>query len=85
VIFSGLRNLESQLLGLVWRGGKIDHLNGDHDDYANAASGAVKIAVSKPAVDTSRPAIHLGIVETDSTIDVEQEFMNQISGGWNPA
>jgi hypothetical protein len=33
--------LEQQLLGLVWRGGKIDHPAGEHDDFANAAAGAV--------------------------------------------
>jgi hypothetical protein len=34
--------LESQFLGLVWRGGKIDHPSGEHDDFCNAAAGAVK-------------------------------------------
>jgi hypothetical protein len=33
--------LEQQVLGLVWRGGRIDHPNGEHDDYANAAAGAL--------------------------------------------
>jgi hypothetical protein len=33
--------LEQQLLGLVWRGARIDHPNGEHDDFANAAAGAV--------------------------------------------
>jgi phage terminase large subunit-like protein len=33
--------LEQQLLGLVWRSGKIDHPAGEHDDYANAAAGVV--------------------------------------------
>ena len=37
-------NLESQFLGLVWRGGKIDHPNGEHDDYANGAAGALNLA-----------------------------------------
>ena len=39
--------LESQLLGLVWRGGKIDHANGEHDDWANAAVGALVLAAGK--------------------------------------
>jgi len=38
--------LEQQLLGLVWRGGKIDHQPGEHDDYANAAAGAATLAMS---------------------------------------
>ncbi len=33
--------LEQQLLGLVWRGGKITHPNGEHDDWATAVAGLV--------------------------------------------
>jgi hypothetical protein len=33
--------LQEQLLTLVIRGSKIDHLSGDHDDYANAAVGSL--------------------------------------------
>jgi hypothetical protein len=33
--------LEQQLLGLAWRGGRIDHASGEHDDFANAAVGAL--------------------------------------------
>jgi hypothetical protein len=40
--------LEQQLLGLVWRGGKIDHPNGEHDDYANAAAGCVFELLGEP-------------------------------------
>src|SRR5215468_7997489 len=42
-------NLESQLLGLVWRNSRIDHATGEHDDFANAAAGAFYLA-SKNAV-----------------------------------
>jgi len=42
-------NLESQLLGLVWRASKIDHPSGEHDDYAKSAAGALYLA-SKNAV-----------------------------------
>ena len=38
--------LIEQLLGLVARGTKIDHLPGDHDDLANAAAGAASLCVS---------------------------------------
>jgi hypothetical protein len=41
--------LEQQLLGLVWRGGKIDHPAGEHDDWANAAVGALVLAEAPPA------------------------------------
>ena len=36
-----LPKLQQQLLGLVWRGRKIDHQPGEHDDWANAVAGAV--------------------------------------------
>jgi hypothetical protein len=38
--------LEQQLLGLRWRGGKIDHAPNEHDDHANAALGACLIALT---------------------------------------
>jgi hypothetical protein len=38
--------LIEQLLGLVARGTKIDHLPGDHDDLANAAAGALSLSIS---------------------------------------
>ena len=33
--------LEQQLLGLIWRGSKIDHPAGEHDDFSAAAAGAL--------------------------------------------
>lgn len=33
--------LEQELLGLVWRGTKITHPGGEHDDWATAAAGAL--------------------------------------------
>jgi hypothetical protein len=45
---------EAELLGLVWRGGKIDHLPGEHDVHANAAVGACLLALAGDApVDTT--------------------------------
>ena len=41
--------LESQLLGLSWRGGKITHPNGEHDDWCNAAVGALLVALDQPS------------------------------------
>ena len=52
-------NLESQFLGLVWRANKIDHPNGEHDDYANGAAGALHLA-SKNQVFNSR-AVPTGV------------------------
>jgi hypothetical protein len=40
--------LQEQLLTLVWRGTKIDHQVGDHDDFACACAGAIWLAASKP-------------------------------------
>ena len=39
--------LQEQLLTLVIRGAKIDHQPGDHDDFANAAAGAIVNAHGK--------------------------------------
>jgi hypothetical protein len=36
--------LQEQLCGLVWRGSKIDHQAGGHDDWANAVAGAAMLA-----------------------------------------
>ena len=41
--FLDVPELQSQLLGLVWRGSKIDHLPGEHDDFVNAAAGALSL------------------------------------------
>lgn len=55
--------MESQLLGLVWRGGKIDHAGGEHDDYANASAGAIHVAFEGAGdwkfESLSRPAEHM--------------------------
>ena len=39
--------LQEQLMTLVWRGARIDHQPGDHDDFANAAAGAVDLVLDK--------------------------------------
>jgi hypothetical protein len=39
--------LQEQLLTLVVKGSKIQHLSGDHDDHANAAVGALLLATGK--------------------------------------
>jgi hypothetical protein len=43
VIWPDVTTLEEQLLGLRWRGGRIDHQAGEHDDSANAAAGVVQL------------------------------------------
>jgi hypothetical protein len=49
LVFCDDPELESELLGLVWRGGKIDHQPGEHDDRANAALGALLLALDLAA------------------------------------
>jgi len=44
VEFPNLPILEHQLLGLVLRGARIDHVSGEHDDFSNAACGAIFVA-----------------------------------------
>ena len=41
VLLPDVPTLEQQLLSLVWRGNKIDHASGEHDDWANAVAGVV--------------------------------------------
>lgn len=36
-----------QMLTLVWRGAKIDHQPGDHDDWANAVAGVVELVLGQ--------------------------------------
>lgn len=43
VILPDVPQLEQQLLGLVWKGGKITHPVGQHDDFATSASGVVSL------------------------------------------
>jgi hypothetical protein len=43
--------LEQQLLGLVWKGGKITHQSGEHDDFATAAAGVVEQVLGRLPVD----------------------------------
>jgi len=47
VLLPNVPELEQQLLGLIWRGGKIDHPGGEHDDYACVAAGLVHILIGK--------------------------------------
>lgn len=48
VVLLDVPTLEQQLLGLRWRGEKIDHEHGEHDDFANAAAGVVAALQPQP-------------------------------------
>ena len=66
-------NLESQLLGLVWRNSRVDHPTREHEDFANAAAGALYLA-SKNAV-LNAQAIPLAVGKGIGT------ELKQIGGG----
>ena len=53
-------NLESQFLGLVWRANKIDHPNGEHDDFANGAAGALHLASKNQVFNPNAVPIGVG-------------------------
>jgi hypothetical protein len=57
VSFPHVALLEQQLLGLVWRGAKIDHPNGEHDDWANAVAGVVDLVLAESAFDWRRAGL----------------------------
>ena len=63
VVLPDVPLLEQQLLGLIWRGGKIDHPHGEHDDWATAAVTAAVLAAQRPqklmiyAVDITGPPV----------------------------
>jgi hypothetical protein len=50
IILPDVSTLEQQLLGLVWRGGRISHQAGEHDDWANSAAGVIEAIARKPTV-----------------------------------
>lgn len=59
--------LESQLLGLVWRGGKITHPSAEHDDWSNSVAGAIHLASSQ-------------LIDTEHMIAVESERFRVLVG-----
>jgi hypothetical protein len=53
IVVLDMPTLEQQLLGLVWRGGKITHQPGEHDDFANALAGVVEQVLGRRVADPS--------------------------------
>jgi hypothetical protein len=51
VVLLDVPMLEQQLLGLVWRGGKITHQSGEHDDWSCALAGFVEQALGRHPAD----------------------------------
>jgi len=62
---------ESQFLGLIWRGTKIDHLLNEHDDFCNSVAGAIGIVLSE------RRNWKLEILNTDPAMPEEIEEMEK--------
>jgi hypothetical protein len=52
--------LVEELVALVWRGGKITHLSSEHDDWANAAAGALLQAVARRSLEPVLPDYQSG-------------------------
>jgi hypothetical protein len=67
VVLLDVPTLEQQLLGLVWRGGKIDHQHGEHDDFCNAVAGVVRLLAAgrdtAKAAEVARWALSVGADE----------------------
>lgn len=63
VVLPDVPRLEQQLLGLVWRGGRIDHQSGEHDDFANAAAGVIHV-LSAPSPGASAGAVLANVAGT---------------------
>jgi hypothetical protein len=55
VVLLDVAAVEQQLLGLGWRGGKIDHANGEHDDWSNAAVGVLVLVTDEAETEISLP------------------------------
>jgi hypothetical protein len=85
-----LPKLQEQFLTLVVRGGRIDHQAGDHDDWANAASGAIWLVRESKRFEQEIPIVGPEIVFSpyDSfTSSVNPATISGLAGrstGWGP-
>lgn len=72
-----VQRMREQLLGLVARGSKIDHLPGEHDDWVNAAAGAVVYAAKRAAAgDEPGELFQLpGFVNVAAELDGQRAFL----------
>ncbi|HUF72686.1 MAG TPA: hypothetical protein VMR74_07300 [Gammaproteobacteria bacterium] len=74
--------LTEQLQTLVWRGRKIDHQPGDHDDFANAAAGAIVYLEGGAVVDWNLyPMDHEGDEELPEHIRADP-YWTHGEGAW---
>jgi len=70
VLLPNVPEVEQQLLGLVWRGGKIDHGGGEHDDWSNAVAGVVHVLLGSQTIELEMWAA--GERRTPRSFDEEQ-------------
>ena len=75
VLLPNVPEVEQQLLGLVWKGGKIDHVSGEHDDFANAVAGVVHLLLGQQTVEMDM--ITLGERRVPRSFDEEQARLDE--------
>jgi hypothetical protein len=71
--------LQEQLLTLVWRGQRIDHQPGDHNDYANAAAGCLVGLGGQAAPFILSPEIRARMVQLGGQRDRFSRFNGRMS------
>ncbi len=82
VVLPNVPDVEQQLLGLVWRGGKIDHPAGEHDDYANALAGVVHLLIGSPTITPAGGGRDPDEESTAAGIPMKNRWANAWVGGW---
>jgi hypothetical protein len=76
VVLPDVPTLEQELLGLIWRGAKITHPNGEHDDWANAVAGVVNLIAGK-----AHPSAGMVTSVTKSTMPTLEEIATRSAAG----
>jgi hypothetical protein len=82
-IFPNIAELEQQFLGLRWRGGKIDHESGEHDDWSNAVAGLVHLLADTD--DAGARELEQAKAEMETARTVMDAAALAVRGGGSPA
>ncbi len=79
-----LATLQEQLLGLVVRGTKIDHMPGERDDWVNAAAGALYLATARVEIDDSMFAFGEPLTDHGAAVlsNGDYPYGNETTGIW---
>lgn len=77
--------VEQQLLGLLWRGGKIDHPAGEHDDWANAVAGVVQLLLAEPGTPRvwSLTPVEPAPVTEETPAEAQARERDEAAAVWN--